>query len=38
MNDEIQVAPQSEEELRKAAVASIKRKREFKQTPVQPTW
>ncbi len=31
MNDEIRVAPQSEEELRKAAVSSLKRKREFSQ-------
>lgn len=32
MNDEIQVTPHSEEELRKAAVSSIKRKQAFKQT------
>jgi 2TM domain len=32
MNDEPQAAPSSEEELRDEAVASIKRKRGFKQT------
>jgi 2TM domain-containing protein len=32
MNDEPQVTPTSEEELRKEAVASIKRKQGFKQT------
>ena len=31
MNDEIEVTPRSEEELRKAAISSIKRKREFTQ-------
>ena len=30
-DDEIQVAPRSEEELRKAAISSIKRKRDFTQ-------
>ena len=30
-NDEIRVAPQSEEELREAAISSIKRKRDFAQ-------
>jgi hypothetical protein len=32
MNDEIQAAPASEEDLRKQAVASLHRKRGFKQT------
>ena len=32
MNDEIQTTPHSEEDLRKAAVSSIKRKRAFQQT------
>jgi uncharacterized ion transporter superfamily protein YfcC len=31
MNDEIEVTPQSEEDLRKAAISNIKRKREFTQ-------
>lgn len=31
MNEEIEVTPRSEEELRKAAISSIKRKREFTQ-------
>jgi 2TM domain len=31
MNDEIEVTPSSEEELRKAAISNIKRKREFRQ-------
>ncbi|HMA26624.1 MAG: 2TM domain-containing protein [Solirubrobacterales bacterium] len=31
MNDEIELTPRSEEELRKAAISSIKRKREFTQ-------
>ncbi len=31
MNDEIEVTPRSEEELRKAGISSIKRKREFTQ-------
>jgi hypothetical protein len=34
MNDEIQATPTSEDELRKQAVSSIKRKRAFKQTLV----
>ena len=32
MNDEIQMAPASEEDLRKEAVASLNRKRAFRQT------
>ena len=32
MNDEIQMAPASEEDLRKQAVASLNRKRAFRQT------
>ncbi|MGE5858486.1 MAG: 2TM domain-containing protein [Solirubrobacterales bacterium] len=31
MNEEIELTPRSEEELRKAAISSIKRKREFTQ-------
>jgi 2TM domain len=31
MNDEIEVTPRNEEELRNAAISSIKRKREFTQ-------
>jgi uncharacterized membrane protein YecN with MAPEG domain len=31
MNDEIKVTPQNDEELREAAIASLKRKRDFTQ-------
>jgi hypothetical protein len=36
MNDEIEVTPQSEKDLRQATLSSIKRKREFTQHVITP--